>query len=449
MREILFVAGEASGDLHAAGVARELVARGAPYRLVGVGGDAMQAAGVELIAHVGHDRRDGLRRAAQAPAEVPRAAAAPHRANSIGQRRARRADRLRGVQHARGGGAAAAGVPVLYYITPQVWASRARRLERLAQTMTKAAVILPVRGAAAAQAWHRRDVRRASAARPPGQRSPIAREARRRLGFGAEDRVLALFPGSRRQEIERHLDAFVATARELQRRIPGLEVVVGLAPNITIDPARCPFDDGAIGVVHAAARGRRRAVQERHDDARGGGRRVPARRGVPRRALDYAVGKWLVKIPHIGLVNIVAGQAVAPEFIQDALQPVAVADTLEPLLNLDERRARAMVGGARRGARVARRAGRRGARRARWREDARRSGTRHGADARRGATHRMVRSRGRVARAPARVHVARSSHARRRRAPLRADEAADHVHPLARPAASVAVSPSRRAASRC
>ena len=53
MREILFVAGEASGDSHGAGVARELAARGAPYKLVGVGGDQMRAAGVELIEHTG------------------------------------------------------------------------------------------------------------------------------------------------------------------------------------------------------------------------------------------------------------------------------------------------------------------------------------------------------------------------------------------------------------
>ena len=51
MREILFVAGESSGDAHAAGVARELIAARAPYKLVGIGGDQMQAAGVDLIEH--------------------------------------------------------------------------------------------------------------------------------------------------------------------------------------------------------------------------------------------------------------------------------------------------------------------------------------------------------------------------------------------------------------
>src|SRR3954471_18388276 len=52
VRDILFVAGEASGDLHAAGVASELRTRTAPYRLIGIGGDAMREAGVQLIEHV-------------------------------------------------------------------------------------------------------------------------------------------------------------------------------------------------------------------------------------------------------------------------------------------------------------------------------------------------------------------------------------------------------------
>ena len=159
---------------------------------------------------------------------------------------------------------------------------------------------------------------------------PDRAEARKRLGFDVNDRVLALFPGSRKQEINQHLDAFVATARELQRRIASLKVVVGLAPNISIDPARCPFEmvrsESGTTTLEAAVAGCPLVVAYRA------------------RALDYAVGKWLVKIPHIGLVNIVAGRLVAPEFIQDALRPVAVADTLEPLLNPESAERRRMIG---------------------------------------------------------------------------------------------------------
>ena len=58
-------------------------------------------------------------------------------------------------------------------------------------------------------------------------------------------------------------------------------------------------------------------------------------------AMTYAIARRVVKIPHIGLVNVVAGREVAPEFVQDALVPARVADALAPLLDADERRAHA------------------------------------------------------------------------------------------------------------
>src|SRR4029078_4469070 len=77
---------------------------------------------------------------------------------------------------------------------------------------------------------------------------PARAAARAALGIAPEDRLLALFPGSRGQEIARHLDPFVETARELQRRDPSLKVVVSAAPHATIAPARCPFP-----LVHSAS----------------------------------------------------------------------------------------------------------------------------------------------------------------------------------------------------
>jgi lipid-A-disaccharide synthase len=62
-------------------------------------------------------------------------------------------------------------------------------------------------------------------------------------------------------------------------------------------------------------------------------------------SLNYIVAKALVRIPHIALVNVVAGREVVPEFVQDALQPQAVADRLEPLLNPESRERRTMVAG--------------------------------------------------------------------------------------------------------
>lgn len=343
MREILFVAGEVSGDLHASGVARELVARGAPYRLVGVGGDAMQAAGVELMSHVGQMAVMGF---IEPIKRLPKYRALLQRLT----------ERIQSgnvalvvlIDHAAfnmrvAAVAAAAGVPVLYFITPQVWASRAKRLQTLAKTVTKAAVILPFEESL----LRRHGIDATFVGHPLLDRLAVAPdrdEARRKLGFSPEDRVLAVFPGSRRQEIRQHLDRFVETARELQRRIPSLKVVVGLAPNITLDAERCPFPmvrAESFAVLRAADAALCKSGTTTLEAAVAGCPLVVAYRA---RAIDYRVGKWLVKIPHIGLVNIVAGKLIAPEFIQDALQPTAVANALEPLLNPESLERRRMLG---------------------------------------------------------------------------------------------------------
>jgi len=143
VRDILFVAGEVSGDLHAAGVARELVARHAPFRLAGIGGDEMRAAGVDLVEHAEQLAVMGF---VEVLRHVPKHWALLHELKR----------RIRSGQVALvvlidyptfnmkvAEAATAAGVPVLYYITPQVWAWGSDRLARLARTVTKAAVILP------------------------------------------------------------------------------------------------------------------------------------------------------------------------------------------------------------------------------------------------------------------------------------------------------------------
>jgi lipid-A-disaccharide synthase len=228
--------------------------------------------------------------------------------------------------------ASEAMVPVLYYITPQVWASRPGRLAKLSRTVTRAAVILPFEE----QLLRQHGVNATFVGHPLLDRAlamPDRTEARRALGVGPDERLLVLFPGSRAQEIARHLDPFVATARELQRRDPRLRVVVSSAPHVTIPAERCPFP-----LVHSASFTLLRAADAAL--CKSGTTTLEAAIALcplvvayRASALEYAVARRLVRIPFIGLVNIVAGREVAREFVQDALEPVAVADALEPLLD--------------------------------------------------------------------------------------------------------------------
>jgi lipid-A-disaccharide synthase len=338
-REVLLVAGEASGDLHAAGVATALAALRPDLALAGVGGRHMREAGVELL----HDMSS---MAVMGFVEVLKHVPA-HYALLRRLRERLRAGRVAllvvvdypGFNLRVAAEAQAAGVPVLYFITPQVWAWKKNRLARMARVITRAAVILPFEerllrdhGIAATFVGHplldrARDL-------------PEPDEARRQLGLPPHGPLLALFPGSRAQEIERHLEAFVATARLLEARVKGLHVAVSVAPTVRVDPARCPYpllDSGSLRLLRASTAALCKSGTTTLEAAVAGCPLIVAYRTNP---LTYAIARRVVEIPRIGLVNVVAAREVAREFVQDAVEPEAMAQALLPLLHPGAERTR-------------------------------------------------------------------------------------------------------------
>ncbi len=240
--------------------------------------------------------------------------------------------------------AADAGVPVLYYVTPQVWAWGEGRIPKLARIVTKAAVILPfeeplLRG-------HGIDA--TFVGHPLLDRAghlPSKREARAALELSDAAPVLALFPGSRQQEIDRHINDFVSTAREVEKALPGIQVVVSVAPTITLDPKRCPYTlvhSASFTVLRAADAALCKSGTTTLEAAIADCPLVVAYRTSD---ISYFLARWMVTIPHIGLVNVVAGREVAREFVQDDLVPTKVAVQLQRLLDpADAERGRVLDG---------------------------------------------------------------------------------------------------------
>lgn len=332
MREVLLVAGEASGDLHAAAVIRALRRLAPELPLTAVGGARMRDAGAALLEDIAEHAVMGF---GDVVRQLPR--------HLTLLRRLR--DRTRGGSvglvvlvdypgfNIRVAAAAhAAGVPVLYYITPKVWAWRAGRLEAMRRTITRAAVILPFEEAYLRE----RGVPATYVGNPLLDRTtalPTRESARAALGLPASAPVLALFPGSRRGEVANHLDAFVATARELERRVPALRVIVSVAPGMRIDSARCPYQlvEGASDTVWRAADAA--LVKSGTSTLEAAIADCPLIVAYHITPINYAIVRRLVKgISYIGLVNLVVGRSVAPEFIQNAMQPIPMANALEPLL---------------------------------------------------------------------------------------------------------------------
>ena len=332
MREVLFVVGEASGDLHAGKVAEALRAADPALPMAAVGGGHLRRAGATILVDVAELAVMGF---TEVLAHIPR------HARLLRQLTARlRSGRVGlvilldypGFNLKVAAAARAAGVPVLYYITPQVWAWGAGRLDTLASRISKAAPILPfeeallrAHGVDATFVGHPLLDRVAA--------MPSPEEARTRLGLDPAAPVLAVFPGSRRAELARHLEPFLAVATRLQGIIPGLQVVVSVAPTVDIPVAHCPFPlvrEASFTVLRAATAGLLKSGTTTLEAAVAG---LPHVIGYRTSAITYAIAKRVVTIPHIGLVNVVAGRAVSPEFVQGAFRPDRVATALVPLLD--------------------------------------------------------------------------------------------------------------------
>jgi lipid-A-disaccharide synthase len=342
MRKVLFVAGEASGDLHAAGVAAALRRIRPELLLAAVGGRRLAEQGVQLIHR---DEQLGVMGFLDVLRHVPRHFLLLRTIRRMLDRREIAVIVLidyPGFNMKVAAAAKRAGVPVLYYVTPQVWAWGAGRIPKLAQLVTKAAVILPFEepllrgfGIDATFVGH-----------PLLDRAvdmPTKVEAREALRLPLNKPVLALFPGSRQQEIDRHIDDFVATGKELQRRIPGLEVLVSVAPTVALDSARCPFrlvHSASLSVLRAADIGLCKSGTTTLEAAIADCPLIVAYRTG---RINYALAKRFVKVPNIGLVNVVAGREVVREFIQDEIIPSDMADALAEILPEGERRSEVLA----------------------------------------------------------------------------------------------------------
>ena len=333
MREVLIVAAEASADLHGAAFVRALRAARPGVRVTGIGGTHIEREGATLIAR---NEEFAVMGFVEILAHVPK--------HWMLLRRLRARLRAGGVglvvlldypgfNMKLAEAAHSAGVPVLYYITPQVWAWGRGRLSALARTVTRAACILPFEEALLRE----HGVNATFVGHPLLDRvasMPSRDAARAQLSLAADARVLALFPGSRAQEVRRHLADCIATARVLEGRLPDLRVLVSVAATVDLRDGDVPFPlvrSESFAVLRAADAALCKSGTTTLEAAVAGCPLVVVYRTNP---LTYAMARRLVRVPHIGLVNVVGGTQVAPEFIQDAFAPAAVAGALLPLLDL-------------------------------------------------------------------------------------------------------------------
>jgi len=329
---IFLSAGEASGDLHGAALARALRRRFPNAEMSGLAGPRMEAEGVRPIVDFERLAVIGL---AEVLSRLPFFLALRRRVRLLLDET--QPDlvipidfpgfnlRLCGEAHDR-------RIPVLYYIAPQLWAWGQKRARILAEKANRVAVVFP----------HEEPFLREFGVKAVFVGHPLldslepqqtARDAIAALGTDPLRPVLGLLPGSRPQEVRRLLGPFLAAATEVRRRRPEVQVVVSTAPHVPLElyarasGYRLVHDSATVLSVSSAVLAK--SGTSTLEAALHGTPLVIAYRVNP---LSYVLARRLVRVDSVGMVNILAGRRIAPEFVQ-RLPAHEMADALLPLLD--------------------------------------------------------------------------------------------------------------------
>jgi lipid-A-disaccharide synthase len=362
---VLIVAGEASGDLYGGLLMRAMQAPtdggsgpqappGERVRFTGIGGDAMRDAGLASLADASVLGVTGVVEVAARFGAIWRAYRAAGRVLADPAARPDLAVlidypdfNLRLAARAR-----AAGVPVLYFISPQVWAWRRGRVRKMAGLVDRMLVILPFEEA----------IYRAAGVPVTFVGHPLldlvrthrtARQERARLGLDSDRPLVALLPGSRRNEIAAHLPPLLDAAARLRAEFRDLQTVLPLAPTRSEAEIRAVARRAGFRDLPTLVRDDRYDAVAAADAAvvaSGTATLETALLGVPMvivyrmNPVTYALARRLTDLPHVGMPNLIAGRRVVPERIQGECTGDAIARALRDLLT-DPKRAEEMRAG--------------------------------------------------------------------------------------------------------
>ncbi|MDR1042237.1 MAG: lipid-A-disaccharide synthase [Deltaproteobacteria bacterium] len=339
---VMISAGEESGDLHGAALIREATRRGERVSFFGLGGDRMRDAGCALLAHARETAVMGIfevlgqARRLHALRERLADAAARERPDALvvidspdfNFRLARRASE--------------AGVPVVYYICPQIWAWRPGRIRFLARYTRRRLLILPFEQ----EFYRERGVSSDFVGHPLlDELSPLPRaEARAALPLPGEGRLLALLPGSRRSVFARLAPVMLEAAARLQSERPDLVTAVALAPTLPEGLAERLLSGAPERLkprLHAV-KGLSQIALNAADAAliaSGTSAAEAAVLGTPAAVcyrtspLSYLAARLLVKTGHISIPNLVSGRRLLPELVQGDATPERIAAAAAPFLD--------------------------------------------------------------------------------------------------------------------
>jgi lipid-A-disaccharide synthase len=350
-RSLMIIAGEVSGDNLAAGLIRALRKRAPALGFFGIGGDALRAEGVEIL-------QDNAAMAVMGFTEVVVRLAFFHRVfNRMTEiAKTRKPDAVILVDYPGfnlrfAGRMRKLGIPVIYYVCPQVWAWNRQRIPKMARSVNRLLTIFPFEKELLTDSGMKIDF----VGHPLVEPALAQRQAPPAALPGPGAPCLALLPGSRRHEIDRLLPVMLEAAALLERDFPTLSCRIA-----------CPSKAAALDMQDrmsayrgnkpsriVAIGGKTREVLKQADAAAVASGTATVETALMRCPMvvvyrtawiTYALARLLVKVPFIGMVNLIAGRAVCPELVQQALTPDSLAAALRPFLTPTPERAAVLAG---------------------------------------------------------------------------------------------------------
>jgi len=331
LTRLLLSCGEPSGDLYAGALTRELRTLEPHLTIAGLGGPEFAAAGGKLLEDYRGLTVTGL---TEVIGKLPKSAATLRRLAGVARderpdalividfpdfnlRLARAVHRL--------------GIPIIYYISPQLWAWRSGRIATIRRLVRRMLVIFPFERAI----YENAGVPVEFVGHPLVDLIPHAGPPEaflRRVGLEPQAKTVAVLPGSRPNEVRHILPDLVTACGLIASRLPGTQFVIARAPNL---------DDGLFAVLRQAS-GLAAVMVEGETDAAlaaadvaltasGTATVQTALHDTPMvvvyrvSPITYKLGRRWVRVDTFAMVNLIAGKRIVPELIQDAFTPESVA----------------------------------------------------------------------------------------------------------------------------
>ena len=333
---VAIVAGEASGDQHGAKLIAAMQKKNPALFYCGIGGPAMRQAGVRILVDASELTVVGITEVfVKLPAILKGMGAMKRLLNSL------KPDLLILIDFPDfnlhiASAAKKLGIPVLYYISPQIWAWRRGRVKRIARCVDRMAVILPFE-----EQFYAENNVDATFVGHPLLDGPLPAVDQVLTAVGQGPATIGLMPGSRDTEITRHLPVMLDSACILKDRLKHVTFIVSHAPSVAREQIEMIIDGHPSQMATEIVSDGVETIFKRSDlivAASGTVTLQAAIHGTPMvimykvSPVSFLLGRALVRVSHIGLVNLVAGRELAPELVQNAASAANIASEVEAML---------------------------------------------------------------------------------------------------------------------